>query len=218
MKTKGIFTIILMCLFSINIQAQSYRNSEDLSDEERATLEQRVIEKINDFLSYLPEIAAKSNKSEEEKKLARKYIGLTLDLFIGEGKKYQYQDNAGVWRWHDEVKMQTTSRGRANTPKPMATYLERLMALPYQKVEIDTCSAVRINKKLYKQADGQYTGSAVFIQAFRATRDGRLVVNDKDAKQVTIYVKREEIEVNGQTDTVWIIKLGDIRITTEWSN
>ena len=89
MKTKGIFTIILMCLFSISIQAQIYRNSEDLSDEERATLEQRVIEKINDFLSYLPEIAAKSNKSEEEKKLARKYIGLTLDLFIGEGKKYQ---------------------------------------------------------------------------------------------------------------------------------
>ena len=96
MKTKGIFTIILMCLFSINIQAQSYRNSEDLSDEERATLEQRVIEKINDFLSYLPEIAAKSNKSEEEKKLARKYIGLTLGLFIGGGERYPYTDNAGI--------------------------------------------------------------------------------------------------------------------------
>lgn len=198
----------------LNIQAQS---SEELSDADRETIEQRVIEKINDFLSYLPEIAAKTNKSSEERTLAKKYIGLTLELFIGEGEKYEYIDNYGNRLWHDPVKMQTTSRGRANKPKLMKNYLNALMALPYQTVEIDTCSAVRINKKLYKQADGQYTGSAVFIQAFRATKDGRLYIDDKDAKQVTIYVKREEIVIDDHKEFVWVIKLGDIRITTKWS-
>lgn len=198
----------------LNIQAQS---SEELSDADRETIEQRVIEKINDFLSYLPEIAAKTNKSSEERTLAKKYIGLTLELFIGEGEKYEYIDNYGNRLWHDPVKMQTTSRGRANKPNLMKNYLNALMALPYQTVEIDTCSAVRINKKLYKQADGQYTGSAVFIQAFRATKDGRLYIDDKDAKQVTIYVKREEIVIDDHKEFVWVIKLGDIRITTKWS-
>ncbi len=217
MKTKVLLILMVFCAFVINAYAQS---GYELSQEERETIEQRVIEKINDFLSYLPEIAAKSDKSKEEKELALNYIDLALKLFIGEGKDYQYRDQAGVWRWHEAVKMQTTSRGRANRPQPMVRYLNKLMALPYQTVEVDTCSAVRINKKLHPTGDGRYTGSAVFIQAFRATRDGRLVVNDKDAKQVTIYVERKDIDLGpiGGIETVWIIKLGDIRITTSWSS
>lgn len=208
MKTRFILLSFIMGMFSLGAHAQS------LTEDERETIEQRVIEKINDFLSYLPEIAAKSNKSYEEKQLAQRYIKKTLDLFIGEGNDYEYQDQAGNWRWHEAVKMQTTSRGYANRPQPMKRYLNRLMALPYQKVEVDTCQAVRINRHLHEVGDGRYTGSAYFIQAFRATRDGRIVVNDKDAKQVTIYVERKVIESTG--DVVWIIKLGDVRITTNW--
>lgn len=215
MKTKTIL-LFFLCICNFNGYAQ---NGYDISEKERISIEQRIIEKINDFLSYLPEIAAKSNKSQDEKQLALKYIDKALELFIGEGNDYQYQDQTGNWRWHDAVKMQTTSRGRANRPQPMKQYLKKMMALPYQKVEIDTCSAVRINKKLYPTGDGRYTGSAVFIQAFRATRDGRLVVNDKDAKQVTIYVERQVIDIiDGRTDIVWVIKLGDVRITTQWGN
>ena len=210
MKKNFLYLVLIFSTFSITGFAQ---NQQELTPEERETIEQRVIEKINDFLSYLPEIAAKSNKPLEERRLAQKYITKTLELFIGEGKNYQYQDQYGEWRWHEAVKMQTTSRGRVNRPKPMSLYLNSLMALPYQTVQIDTCSAVRISNKLHSVGNGKYTGSAVFIQAFRATRDGRLVVNDKDAKQVTIYVERKEIPIG---DVVWIIKLGDVRITTEW--
>ncbi len=214
MKIKT-FLLAFVCCFSVlGLYAQ---NGYELSSDERETIEQRVIEKIDDFLSYLPEIAAKSNKSRAEKQLALKYIDKTLELFIGEGEDYQYRDQNKNWRWHEAVKMQTTSRGISNPPQPMKRYLRRLMALPYHTVEIDTCSAVRINKKLHPTGDGRYIGSAYFIQAFRATRDGRLIVNDKDAKQVTIYVESRVIEgPDGEREIVWIIKLGDVRVITDW--
>lgn len=212
MKTKGML-IAIMCLFSLNMFAQ-----EELSADEMKTIEQRVLEKIEDFITYLPEIAAKKNKSEEERVLASKYISKALKLFIGEGEKYKYVDAEGREREHDPVTMQTTSRGRANSPQPMKRYLNRLMALPYQKVEVESCKAIRIDKHLHKIGENRWAGSAVFMQVFRASRDGNLVVNDTDEKQVTFYVDREEWETgpNGEETIVWTIRLGDMRIANKY--
>lgn len=216
MKAIRIFVILLMCLSAVELQAQ--KKSTELSEEDRIALEGNVEDRINDFLSYLPEIAAKSDKSMDERNLARQYIKLALAVFIGEGEKYPYIDNNGNERMHDAVKMQTTSNRIKNNPIPMKRYLNRLMGLPYQKVEIDTCEAVRINKKLHETSDGRYVGSAIFVQAFRAWKDGRLVIDDTDAKQVTIYVERIKLNENSSVDSyVWDVKLGDIRITTDWN-
>lgn len=210
MKTKYFFIILLLCIGTRGTQAQN------LTDQEREVIEQRIVEKINDFISYLPEIAAKANRPKEEKELAKKYIGKALDLFIGKGYDYMYIDQNNIERMHDAVKMQTTSRGIPNEPKPMRKYLNRLMALDYQKVEIDTCSAVRIDKHIHERPNGQYIATASFIQAFRGWRDGKLVINDKDIKQVTVYVERVVIDSPEGKDVFWIIRLGDIRITTDW--
>ena len=80
MKIKTLLLAFVLCFGMFDVYAQ---NGYVLSADERKTIEQRVIEKIDDFLSYLPEIAAKSNKSKEEKQLALKYINKTLELFIG---------------------------------------------------------------------------------------------------------------------------------------
>ena len=112
--------------------------------------------------------------------------------------------------------MQTTSRGIANRPKLMKRYLSGLINLPYQKVEVDKCSAVTINKHLYKISEGRYAATAVYLQAFRAWRDGRLIINDKDAKQVTVYVDKKVIDTPNGSKTYWEIQLGDIRITSDW--
>ena len=210
MKTRILFIIMLLCLGTFDIQAQS------ITDEEREEIEQRIIEKINDFISYLPEIAAKSSRPIEERKLALKYIEKALDLFMGKGYDYTYIDQAGNKRNHDAVKMQTTTRGVPNPPRPMRKYLQKLMALTYQKVEIDTCSAVRIDKHIHDAGNGQYTATASFIQAFRGWRDGRMVINDKDIKQVTVYIERKVVETPEGEGVFWIIRLGDIRITTDW--
>lgn len=213
MKTKELIFVLLLSIFGINTQAQTI-----LSEEDRIEIEQRVIEKIDDFISYLPEIAAKKNKSYDEQQLALKYITKALELFIGGGDDYEYMDQAGNLRMHEAVKMQTTSRGRANKPQPMKRYLNRLMALPYEKVEVESCKAIRIDKHLHYIGNNRWSGSAVFMQVFRATQDGSFVVNDTDEKQVTIYVDREEYEygVNGEKQVVWTIRLGDMRIANKY--
>ena len=213
MKAKEILLSLALCFLGMNMQAQTV-----LSDEDRIVIEQRVLEKIDDFISYLPEIAAKKNKSYDEQQLALKYIEKALELFIGCGEDYEYIDQAGNQRMHEAVKMQTTSRGRANKPQPMKRYLNRLMALPYEKVEIESCKAIRIDKHLHYVGNNRWSGSAVFMQVFRATQDGRFVVNDTDEKQVTFYVDKEEIEygVNGEKQVVWTIKLGDMRIANKY--
>lgn len=61
--------------------------------------------------------------------------------------------------------------------------------LPYQEVEVDKCSAVKNKQHLYKSSEGKYAATAVYLQAFHAWRDRRLIIDDKDAKQVTVYVK-----------------------------
>lgn len=212
MKTNKLIILFLLFITAGGIKAQT----QLMTEEEREYIEQNVIMKINDFLSYLPNIAAKSDKSAEERELAYNYIDQALELFIGKGENYEYQDQAGNWRWHDAVTMQTTSRGRANRPQPMKRYLRRLMVLPYQHVEVDTCSAVRINKRLHHIGNGKYVGSAYFIQAFRATRDGKLVIDDVDAKQVTIYVEKQTINTPDGEKVYWLIQLGDIKIKTDW--
>lgn len=212
MRIKGIL-FILLCMLNLNIFAQT-----ELSEGEMMTIEQRVLEKIDDFISYLPEIAAKKNKSQEEQQLALKYISKALDLFIGEGNEYKYVDAAGNIRLHAPVTMQTTSRGRTNPSQTMKRYLSRLMALPYQNVEVESCKAIRIDKHLHPVGNNRWAGSAVFMQVFRATKDGMLVVNDTDEKQVTFYVDKEVYEIgpNGEKQVFWTIKLGDMRITNQY--
>ncbi|MCD8296973.1 MAG: hypothetical protein LUC88_05310, partial [Prevotella sp.] len=210
MKVRILIILFLLNCFLVTTHAQT------LTDSDKKEIEQRIIEKVNDFVSYLPEIAAKSNKKKEERETASEYIAIALKLFIGEGEKYPYIDNAGNKRLHDEVTMQTTSRGKKNPPQPMVNYLNGLMALPYHKVKVDTCYAVRINKEIHEVGDGLYTATALFVQSFRAYRDNRLVLNDKDPKQVTVYIKREVINDYSGKSVYWVIKLGDIRVTSNY--
>lgn len=204
---------VLLFLLSLGVHAQNSHEFEKLSEDDRVVLEHKAVEKINDFLSYIPEISAKGNKSDDEKKLAKKYIGLTLGLFIGGGERYQYQDNAGIWRWHDGVKVQTIARGRANTPKPITQYLQRLMSLPYQIVTVDSCNTIVINK-IYKLDDGQYVANADVMIVSQNLQDGRLERKTSNL-QMNIYIKPQVIDVCGQTVTILPTYLGDIRIKSE---
>ena len=208
------FACLLFALALITIP--SYAQTE-LTDEEIEVLENDIRMKVYD--SYLPEIAGKADKSREEKLLAREYIKLALKLFIGEGEDYTYEeeDKYGIKRKriHEAVKMQTTSNGIPNKPQPMKRYLNRLMNLKYQRVEVDTLTAVRIDKEIHPVGDGLYTATATFLQVFRGYRDNMKVIDDRDMKQVTIYIRKEVIDVSTGIYR-FEVKLGDIRITSDW--
>ncbi|MDE5561287.1 MAG: hypothetical protein K2J00_05725 [Bacteroidaceae bacterium] len=213
MKAK-IVLMVFIGMFSVNVPAQTV-----LSDEQLATIEQRVLERVRDFMDCLPEIAAKGNKTAAERENATRYIQKALKLCIGNGNEYKYQDAYGNTRIHAPVTMQTTSRGRANPPKPMKRYLNSLMALPYQHVEIDVCEAIRLDKKLHQVAPDSWEGSATILQVFRAeTGDGLKVIDDVDKKQITVYVNREVIDLpGGDKEEFWIVMLGDMRVANKYN-
>ena len=83
---KRIILAFILCSLTFMVQAQ------EITESEKATLEQRVKEQIDDFISYLPEIAGKSGKPYQERVLAQKYIKSALELFIGKGEQYSYID------------------------------------------------------------------------------------------------------------------------------
>ena len=212
LRTAAVF--FLLCLLTFKVQAQNLNTSVELSEDERVALEQRAIGKIYDFLSYLPEIMAKSNKSVEEKKLAKRYIEHTLNLFIGGGKEYQFIDNLGVRRWHDKVIIQNISRGKARTPMPIDKYLERLMTMPCHKVTVDSCNAIVINK-IHKTTDDQYWANADVMVISQDLRDGRYVIK-KSEHQINININPQIIDINVQEDPIGPTFLGDIHIKSEW--
>lgn len=191
-----------------------------LSEAEKEEIAQDVKNSVDDFISYLPEIAAKSGKGAEAKRKAILYKKRALKLFIGEGEKYWMKDNNGNFREYDPVTMQTTSKGVKNRPKKLTLYLDRLMALPYHTVQVDTCSAVKLTKDFHKIGENRWTCTAYFIQAFRASNaEGKLIINDKDPKKVTVYIDREEIfnPETGEVKAYFNVQLGDICIYSDYN-
>ena len=72
-------------------------------------------------------------------------------------------------------------------------YFNRLRRLDYDKVEI-TWVEVGSFSKFYKGLDGRYYGSTEIIQKFRATKDGKVVYQDKTTKKIEIVLIPKEIE------------------------
>ncbi len=218
MKRLKLYVLFaVMASFVFNMFAGN--NNIVLTDDQKGEIEQEVKNKVNNFISYLPDIAATSNKSAEKRRLAKRYKERALKLFIGQGEDYPYIDVQGNKRMHSAVTMQTTSRRRKNKPKRLTTYLDRLMALPYHKVEVDTCQAVRLNNDIHKVGDNKWACTVYFIQTFKAyNREGGCVVNDKDAKKVTVYIDREEVfdPKTGKINEFYVVQLGDISIYSDY--
>lgn len=216
---KKVCTLIVV-MTSLLFNAYAGNRSIELSEDQKGEIEQAVRNKVNDFISYLPEIAATSKKSMEIRKEAKRYKALTLKLFIGEGEEYPYADARGNERMHAPVTMQTTSRGIINKPKRLTTYLDRLMALPYYRVEVDTCQAVKLTNNIHKIGENKWACTVYYIQAFKAyNRENGIIINDKDPKKVTVYITREEVfnPKTGIVNEFYVVQLGDICIYSDYN-
>ena len=192
-------------------------HAQKLTDDDFATLELRTLEKLDDFISFLPERAAKKNKSKDEQQLAQKYISKALEMFIGEGEDYECEDQAGTKRIHEAVKIQTTSRGRANRPQLMKHYLNRLTALPYQEIHIDSAE-VYIPERVSNLGNGLYACIFnVLLVNFSNNKD-RTSYYEKNLKKCKLYVKpvRYAIGPNEEEQILWHTKLGNIYVTNKY--
>ncbi|MDE6653653.1 MAG: hypothetical protein K2K37_04625 [Muribaculaceae bacterium] len=208
------FLVFISYGYFYNIASESIK----LSEKQRNEIANEVKYLITDFTSYLPEIAASSNKSIEKRKIAKRYKEKALKLFIGEGKPYPYLDINGNERMHAPVSIQITSDGK-NSSMPITRYLDRLMSLPYHTVKVDSCQAIWISDYIYKQDENKWISTAYFLQPFRAyDSEGYCIFNDYTPTKITVFFEREEVfdPRTGHISTYETVRLGDISVHSDY--
>ncbi|RLD60538.1 MAG: hypothetical protein DRI95_15390 [Bacteroidetes bacterium] len=185
MKTIKILLVLSVFIFSTNMSAQ-----DDLSPERKAAVDSLALEKVRDLSKYISIIGDKETAWSE----ANRVIERTLELFM-EGS---------------EMGVSSLYRKKVNY-YPIKEYLERLMRLNYQKVNI-TWFNIQYVSDLVKQPDGRYVGVITIYQKFEGITKEGLKYVDTTKKDITVYVERKQTQIDGIPIGFWDVLLGDIRV------
>jgi len=185
---KYIKTILL--LVSISALGFNAKAQDKISPARKAAIDSLALEKVRDLSKYISIIGNKSTAYSE----AQRVISRTLELFM------------------DGAEMGVSLLGRQKVNYyPIKTYLERLMRLNYQTVNI-TWFKIQYVSDLVKQPDGRYVGVITIYQKFEGITKEGLKYVDTTKKDITIYVERKQTQIDGIPVGFWDVLLGDIKV------
>lgn len=186
MRNFKIFIALMLCfLVSQRIFAQ-----DNISPERKAAIDSLALEKVRDLSKYISIVGDKATPFSE----ANRVIERALELFMPGsliGVSSLYRKNV--------------------TNYPIKEYLQRLMRLNYQKVNI-TWFNIQYVSDLVKQPDGRYVGVITIFQRFEGVTKEGLKYVDVTKKDITIYVERKQTQIDGIPVGFWDVLLGDIRV------
>ncbi len=182
-------TIFFIALFFVSIANQAI--SQDISPERKQAIDSLALEKVRDLSKYISLIGDKKTEFSE----ANRVIDRAVELFMDDS----------------EVGVSSIYKPEVNY-YPVREYLERLMRLNYDKVDIEWYK-IQYVSDLEKQPDGTYVGVITVFQKFSGyDKEGNLVYQDVTKKDITVYVKRKETQIGGRLIGFWDVMLGDIRV------
>jgi hypothetical protein len=163
----------------------------ELSPERKLAVDSLALEKVKDLSKYISMIGDKKTPFSE----ANRAIDRAMELFM------------------DGSQMGVSSVNRKEIKYyPVRKYLERLMALNYQRVTISWYNIQYISD-LQRQPDGKYVGVITIYQKFEGvTKEGMKYV-DTTKKDITVYVERKKTQINGREIGYWDVMLGDVRVS-----
>ncbi|MCD4694960.1 MAG: hypothetical protein K8S16_01870, partial [Bacteroidales bacterium] len=184
MKTSKIIIPVLLVLFGFQLFAQDH-----ISPERKQAIDSLALEKVRDLSKYISLIGNKETPFSE----ANRVIDRAVELFMEES----------------EVGVSSLFREGINY-YPVREYLERLMRLNYNKVNVEWYKIEYVSD-LERQPDGTYVGVITVFQKFSAyDKEGGLVYQDVTKKDITVYVKRKKTQIAGKLIGFWDVLLGDI--------
>jgi hypothetical protein len=187
MKTKIKLLFILLASLPVVVNA----SINDLSPARKQAIDSLALEKVRDLSKYIAIVGNKNTPWAE----ANRVIERTLELFT-EGSQM----------------------GVSSLYRPeivyygIREYLERLMALNYDKVKIEWYDIHYISD-LERQPDGRYVGVITIYQRFEGIVGEQMVYRDTTKKDITVYVERKQTQIGGRLIDFWDVFLGDIRVT-----
>ena len=184
---KSFLTLLIGIFVAINTQAFA----QELSPERKQAIDSLALEKVHDLSKYIKIIGSKDTPWSE----ANRVIDRAEELFAPEA----------------EIGVSSLASNEVIYYK-VRQYLERLMRLNYDKVEIDWYNIEYVSD-LQRQPDGTYVGVITIFQTFKGyDKEGRLVYQDTTKKDITVYVKRKETQIGGRLIGFWGVLLGDMRV------
>ena len=163
---------------------------------ELSSFQEKGMIKVNTFKNYLNKIGNKSISQTE----GIDAIKNALKLFYG------------------QTFVQVSSTSRPDKPKfPTKTYLERVRALNYDKVEIEWAEC-QYTSNLRKAPDGNYYGYIKFRQRFKGIKDGKVIYEDITDKTIAVILKAYDKAIEGEKVENFDIFLGDIDVMQTMKN
>lgn len=184
---RFLITLILGLMFVGNAQVFA----QELSPERKQAVDSLALEKVRDLSKYIKIVGSKETPWSE----ANRVIDRAEELFAPDA----------------EIGVSTLSSNEVKYYK-VRQYLERLMRLNYDRVEIDWYKIEYVSD-LQRQPDGTYVGVITVFQTFKGyDKEGRLIYQDTTKKDITVYVKRKETQIGGRTIGFWDVLLGDMRV------
>jgi len=185
---KKIIVIATALFFVIGLTTFAQDN---ISPERKQAIDSLALEKVRDLSKYISLIGDKDTPFSE----ANRVIDRAVELFM------------------DGSEMGVSSLYRPEISYyPVREYLERLMRLNYNKVDIEWYKIEYVSD-LQRQPDGTYVGVITIFQKFSGfDQEGGLVYQDVTKKDITVYVNRKETQIAGRLIGFWDVLLGDIRV------
>ncbi|MFH1119546.1 MAG: hypothetical protein V1775_06960 [Bacteroidota bacterium] len=185
-KARTILATLAILLTGSGLIAQ-----DQISPSRKQAIDSLALEKVRDLSKYISIVGNKDTPWSE----ANRVIERTLELFA------------------DGAMMGVSSLSSQEVNYyGVREYLERLMALNYDKVNIQWYNIQYISD-LERQPDGRYVGVITIYQRFEGTTKEGLRYVDVTKKDVTVYVERKTTQISGRIIGFWDVLLGDIRVT-----
>ncbi len=186
MKNIKIFLSVALAIISTLAFAQP-----EISPERKQAIDSLALEKVKDLGKYISIIGNKETPFSE----ANRVIERALELFAPGSQ------------------MGVSSLSRKEIKYyGIREYLQRLMALNYDRVNIEWFNVQYISD-LVRQPDGRYVGVITIYQRFVGESDDGLKYVDTTKKDITVYVERKQTQIHGRLIGFWDVLLGDIRVT-----
>lgn len=187
MNIRILLAIMVMAIIPVIATAQK----NEISPARKQAIDSLALEKVRDLSKYISIVGNKSTPWAE----ANRVIERTLELFA-EGSQ-----------------MGVSSLYRPEIAYyGIREYLERLMALNYDRVKIEWYNIHYISD-LERQPDGRYVGVITIYQKFEGMVGDKMVYRDTTKKDITVYVERKQTQIGGRLIGFWDVLLGDIRVT-----
>jgi len=163
-------------------------------------------------------LAPNVNKKEFEEKATRKTEKLTEYLKILCDKTAPAEacnkaiDQAVTLFVNEEAKIMVSSLKSNTIPQyKIRNYLMRLKLVKYDRIEVEWTN-VQYVSDLRKGDDGNFYGLVQFEQKFSGYKDGKLVYQDITVKRAEVILKTYEKSVEGTTQTLWDVLLGNVGV------